>query len=678
MQDSPTDGRFEPWDLDSGPLRVLLDTVQAPVLMLDPAGRILRFNPAFESLTGYSEGEVRGRPLSDFLEAPAGAAALPAGDAAAGLQRADWVTRSGARRPIAWSSSTVPGPDGGPQHRIVTGMDLSAGLRADAALAALRASETRYAGIVSLAADAIISVDGEQRVVLFNEGAQEIFGWTAEEVMGQPLEMLLPARYREVHRSVHLPAFAGSATPSRRMGERREIWGLRKNGEEFPAEASISRLVVGDERVFTVLLRDVTVQKRLERAQRFLIDAGVVLASSLDYTLTLRALARLVVDGLADLCVIDMVSADGSVSRLEAAHREPGMRGLARRLAEYPLDRDRDHLVSDVLRTRAPTLVREVTPEVLDRVAQNPEHRSIIEAFSPVSYMVVPLLARDQLLGVILCVSSCRRYDHDDVELAQELARRAALAVDNARLYEEAQHAVQARDDVVSIVAHDLGNPLSAIRIATSLLLRTAADVEQGTLMWQQLGAIRSCAENMERLITSLLDLRRIEAGRLVLDRRVFAPAALLDRVVPALHLLAHERGIHLEVRSCEELPSVEVDVDRMVQVLENIIGNALKFTPSGGTVVVEAGRAEGCVQFAVADTGPGIHPDQLPHLFDRFWQARHSSRRSVGLGLSIARGIAEGHGGAIRVESEPGRGATFRVLIPAAGMEQATSSRRA
>jgi PAS domain S-box-containing protein len=672
---SVADAWLHPDAGDADVLRVLLDSVPALVVVLDPDGRIERFNRACQELTGYAEADVVGRTVQEFLLAADEVAAVTQVIAQLGegrhpsRYRNDWVTCDGERRPIAWSNTVVRDASGAVRHIIGMGMDLTAQLRAEAMAEALRVSEMKYAGIVSLAADAIISVDESQRIVLFNGGAQQIFGWSAGEATGQPLDILIPERFREEHRRRHVPQFGGTVPQTRLMGGRQEIRGLRRSGEEFPAEASISSMVVGGERVFTMVLRDITARKRLEAAQKFLIDAGIVLASSLDYTVTLKAVAGLVVDGLADLCVVDIADGRGAVTRLEAAHRDPAMAPLARRLAEFPLDRTREHLVSDVLSTRRPVLVSEVTPAVLDRVAQDRAHRALLESFAPVSYMAVPLLAREQLLGVILCVSSSRRFDDDDLELAQELARRAALAVDNARLYSEANQAIQARDDVVSIVAHDLGNPLSAIRVATSLLLRTTSSVEDGTLMWQQLGAIRSCTENMDRLITSLLDLRRIEAGRMVLDRRPCTAPALLDAVIPAFRLLAQEKRLTLDVRCETATGEYSIDRDRLGQVIENLLGNAVKFTPPGGRITVRASDVQGALHIAVADTGPGVHPGQLPHLFDRFWQARHSGGRSVGLGLSIAAGITEAHGGRIRVESEPGNGATFHVEIPAASL---------
>ena len=176
---------------------------------------------------------------------------------------------------------------------------------------ALRQSEARLAGLVSIAADAIISVDQEQRITLFNNGAEEIFGYAAAEMLGHPLAELLPARFHAAH-GHHFAAFGAAPQSARRMGERREILGLRRNGEEFPAEASILKVEVAGETAFTVVLRDVTQRRRVEEGQRFLADAGGVLTRSLDYDAVLAAVAQLPVPQLGDSCVLDIIGAEGS------------------------------------------------------------------------------------------------------------------------------------------------------------------------------------------------------------------------------------------------------------------------------------------------------------------------------------------------------------------------------
>jgi signal transduction histidine kinase len=274
-----------------------------------------------------------------------------------------------------------------------------------------------------------------------------------------------------------------------------------------------------------------------------------------------------------------------------------------------------------------------------------------------------------QTLGAIALVSSdpARPYTADDRLLAEELGRRAALAVDHARLYQAAQEAVAARDEVLSIVSHDLGNPLSAIRVSSRVVSRLLDQGETARAL-EQVEGIRTAGAQMERLIRDLLEVRRIEAGRLRLVRRPEPVAALVTEAVAALQPLADDQGVTLESRLDGALTAtLRVDADRVQQIFSNLIGNALKFTPTGGTITVGAAPFDDGVEFYVQDTGPGLSPEEIEHVFDRFWQARQLGSPGIGLGLSIARGMTEAHGGRIRVESEDGRGSRFLFRIPVA-----------
>ena len=534
----------------------------------------------------------------------------------------------------------------------------------------LDVTRTRFERIVEIAADAIISVDEDQTILLFNRGAEEIFGYDREEVLGESLDMLLPERFRQTHFR-HLERFAEGPEAARHMGERREIAGLRRDGREFPAEASISRLDTPDGRIFTVVLRDVTEQKKNEQTQRFLANASSVLTRSLDYEDTMAGLARIALPHLADWCVIDVVD-DGGLTRLEAAHADPAFREIVERLKDFPPEQTRPHPTLTVLETGEPELIETVSDEFVRGIAASEEHLALLRRLGVGSLLVVPLVARDRTLGAFALVSDdpARPFAPDDVLLAEELGRRAALAVDNARLYQEARDAVAARDEVLSVVSHDLGNPLSAIRVAARVLDRLL-EAGDAAAAREQVDAIREAGRQMERLIRDLLEIRRIESGRLRLVCRPEEVTELVDRAARSQKGLAGERDVTLEYALDEGLPEViRVDADRVLQIFSNFIGNALKFTPEGGTVTVGAEPTDAGVRFWVRDTGPGLTEDELAHVFDRYWQAQQQGSHGVGLGLSIARGLTEAHGGSVRVESGNGRGCTFYFELPATGPE--------
>ncbi|MFO7893266.1 MAG: ATP-binding protein [Longimicrobiales bacterium] len=526
----------------------------------------------------------------------------------------------------------------------------------------------RFERIVEIAADAIISVDEDQSILLFNRGAEEIFGYNREQVLGESLDILLPERFRTTHFQ-HLERFAEGPESARHMGQRREIAGLRKDGREFPAEASISRLDTPTGRIFTVVLRDVTEQKKAEQTQRFLANASSVLARSLDYENTMAGLARIALPHLADWCVIDVVD-NGGLTRIQAAHTDPALDELAQRLKDYPPEQTRPHPSLTVLETGEPERIESVSDDFVRGIVADHEHLALLRRLGIVSVLVVPLVARGRTLGAFTLVSAdpTRPFGADDVILAEELGRRAALAVDNARLYREARDAVAARDEVLSVVSHDLGNPLSAIRVAARVMdrLLEAGEVDAAR---EQVASIREAAGQMERLIRDLLEIRRIESGRLRLVCRPERVTELVDRAARALKGVAEERDVTLEESLADALPeTIRVDADRVHQIFSNFIGNALKFTPAGGTVTVGAEPTGDGVRFWVRDTGPGLSADELDRVFDRFWQAQQQGSHGVGLGLSIARGLTEAHGGTVRVESGQGQGSTFFFELPADG----------
>jgi signal transduction histidine kinase len=228
-----------------------------------------------------------------------------------------------------------------------------------------------------------------------------------------------------------------------------------------------------------------------------------------------------------------------------------------------------------------------------------------------------------------------------------------------------AETAVRARDDVLRVVSHDLGNSLSAISIHTAVLLRTLGPESADAL--ERIGNIRDLARQMARLRQDLLDVASIEAGRLSIEPEHHEPSELMETALEHLRPLAAVKAIGLRTAAADDLPLVMVDPERMLQVLANLGGNAIKFTPEGGEVVLRVERVEESVCFVVRDTGPGIEPEHLSHVFDRFWKVRERNRGGTGLGLAIAKGIVEAHGGRIWAESQPGAGSTFRFTIPAA-----------
>jgi signal transduction histidine kinase len=309
----------------------------------------------------------------------------------------------------------------------------------------------------------------------------------------------------------------------------------------------------------------------------------------------------------------------------------------------------------------------EVTPEYVASLTQSEYHDRLLDELRARSLIALPLLAHGRIFGSIVLIRSTdpRPYTSEDLSFAERVVLRAALAIENARLYDAAQHAVRARDEVLEVVAHDLRNPLSAILLQASRLASGSGEAEHRSRA--SVEGITRAATRMNRLIEDLLDVVRLEAGGLSIDAtRVSANRALSDSV-EAQEPLAASASLELRLDATHDLPDVWADRDRLLQIFENLIGNAVKFTPEGGRITVGASERGSDVLFWVADTGAGMGEDDLASVFDRFWQARRGERHGAGLGLAIAKGLVEAHGGRMWGESTLGRGTTFFFTIPSA-----------
>lgn len=681
-------------------LRPVLDS-QALVLVLDADGQIIEVSDECARRVGYARAALVGRPVWDDLLPPEEAAGMRSAlqalsiDTPALSLNTELLTRDCSRLTVDWVLSRL---DGTP---FVVGMGASQGRDAVATAgahppsdapgaAAIRLSRDELEGIVAISADAIVTVNETQRIVLFNEGAQRIFGYRSEEILGRPLDLLLPEGFEGLHHN-HIQAFRGSQDPARFMGERREVRGRRKNGEEFPAEASISRLSGGDRVLFTAAVRDITERKqaeeerqrllarerlaraeaeRAERSEAFLSETSQALAGSLDYETTLESVAHLAVPRLGDWCVCEIVAEDGAIQTVVVTASDTGRERTVREiLRRYPHDpRDTDRIVGQVLQRGEAVHVVYATEAALDRIAVDMGEATLLGELGPHALLAVPLVARGRILGVLVFGrgGADPSFGEERTALALEVGRRAGLAVDNARLYRAAQRATRARDDVLGIVAHDLRNLLHGIVMGGNMLLRRIHSLEDPSIR-KPADAIMRSADRMSRLIEDLLDVARIESQRLSVDAAAYEPAEFFRAVVEMMEPVASGKEIALRTSPDPDLPRVRADRDRVIQVLCNLVGNAVKFSPAGSNVTLGVDQAQDTAVFYVVDQGPGIPPEDVAHLFDPYWQAKQNQGEGSGLGLAIARGIVEAHGGRIWVESEPGNGSRFSFTLPLA-----------
>jgi signal transduction histidine kinase len=388
---------------------------------------------------------------------------------------------------------------------------------------------------------------------------------------------------------------------------------------------------------------------------RFVADALREVTRALDLNSALARLAKALLPRLGDLCIVDLLQEDGAM-------RPVGFAGMC-------LKHDDLGGAEGTRRVEAVVARRKTTAfTALDESSLDDRHRALATRFRAHSFLISPLIARDRVIGTI-SLAYCRQgmsFGADELLLADEVASHAALAIDNARLYEQARKAVQGRDELLSIVSHDLRNPLNVMSLALKVIDH-GGDAQRAV----NCDRIRRALDRMQRLIDDLLDVARVDSGTLELDLEPVDVGGILEDAMVLFSPIAAEKKILL-VRDYDPaagaLGQARVDGARIAQVLSNLLGNALKFTPAGGTIHLGARSFDADrIRIEVRDTGPGIGAEHLPHVFDRFWQCERR-KGGVGLGLTIAKGIVDAHGGTIHVESTPGMGACFWFTVERCG----------
>ncbi len=409
--------------------------------------------------------------------------------------------------------------------------------------------------------------------------------------------------------------------------------------------------------------------KREREREMFLARASEALAESLDYETTLKNLARAAVHHLADWCVIDVVDETGGLRRVASAHNNPAKEKLLLELQEkFPPDWDSPQPSARVLRTGKSELLEELTDDLMAERVRDAEHLKLIKEIGLKSHMAVALSARGHRLGAIsLGLSEGRgKYGPDDLSLAEELGRRAAAALDNARLYRAAQEANHMKDEFLATVSHELRTPLNAVLGWARMLRSATLDAETAG---RALETIERNARSQAQLIDDLLDVSRIISGKLRLDVRPVEIVKVIEASIDAVRPAAEAKSIRIQSILDRVGDVVLGDATRLQQVVWNLLSNAIKFTPKGGRVQISLSRVNSHLEIVVSDSGQGISRQFLPYVFDRFRQADSSSTRphsGLGLGLAIVKHLVEMHGGEVHADSAgEGEGAIFTVILP-------------
>lgn len=400
----------------------------------------------------------------------------------------------------------------------------------------------------------------------------------------------------------------------------------------------------------------------------FLAQTTTVFDAALEPEATLVNLARLAVPALAECAIVDLVNEDGHVRRLEVIDIDPTRRDMAQAIRRQVPNMRADSPFSRAIRTGQPALVPEVPQRSTDE-GSDPEHARLMRQLECRSMLLIPLVARGQTLGLLTLASrdTSRQYDGADLAVAQELAGRAAIALDNARLYRESQTANRTKDEFLAMVSHELRTPINAVLGWAAMLREHRLDPSRAEYACD---AIERSARAQAHMLEQLLDVSRAISGKL--DLRL-APAQLSGVVAAAVDAVrpeAEQKRIRIVSELDRGLPLMMADPERLQQVVVNLLSNAVKFSPEEGIVEVELRRDEGAAEIVVRDHGIGIRREFLPYVFERFRQAtagdRRKSNRGLGLGMSIARDIVERHGGTITADSAgEGKGSIFTVRLP-------------
>ena len=642
--------------------RATFDRAGVGMVLADAEGRFLRTNPRFQQLLGYRAEELEGMRFTEvtwpedidldwalFRE-------LRAGERDAYEIEKRYLRKDGT---VVWGrliGSLVQDDEGA--YRFGIGMVEDITDRKE-----IEEARNRLIAILEATPDTVGIIDGEGQTVYLNQAGRRHLGLgLTEDVSHRVLRSYHPDRAASLVLREGLPTAA-----------REGIWHgesalLGADGHEIPVSQVILAHYAdsGEVRFFSTVMRDLTERIHRDTAQRFLLAASRALSGSLDLERTLEVIVGLLVPERGDYCLIDLME-EGGIQRVVAHHWDPAKAGVVEGLRRHPVGGSERLGVSEVLRTGESLRVAEVTEPWLRAVSKGDDHLRLLRALEAVSEMIVPLRARGTVIGAVTlgATDPGHFFTDEDLILVEELCGRAGLALDNARLFEDAQRATALRDDVLRVVAHDLRNPIVTIALGADMLSRALPEGQEAARI--QLDAIRRSVETAERLLHDLLDVGRMEAGRLPIEPTPQPASALLEEAAAHYGALAADRGIDLQVEDPGELPLVRADRHRILQVFSNLIGNALRFTPAGGGVTLRARQVGAGVRFEVQDTGSGISEEGLPRLFEPFWQATAARGTGVGLGLPIVRGIVEAHQGTVDVETRVGEGTTIAFVLPAA-----------
>ena len=655
-----------PETIDAALLRLaaIIESSQAAIYSSDLDGRITSWNAAAEQLFGYPAAAAIGQRLAMIIppEQQAEEAELfrriLGGE---GVEHYETIRRRGDGSLVDVSLTASPIRD---RSGAIVGVSKIA--RDISEQRRLERNGRLLAAIVESSDDAIISKDTTGTIMSWNRGAERLFGYAAEEMIGRSIRTIIPADRQSEEDEVLRRVGRGETV------DHFETVRCRKDGSLVTISLTVSPVRNKDGRIVgaSKIARDITEAKRSADRAVFLSEAGKALASSLDYEATLTSVATLAVPSIADWCAVDIVGEGGNIERLAVAHVDPAKAELARTVRARYEDPSSPNSVASVVRTSTPALVPRITDEMVVAAARGDQERiDLVRSLGLMSYLCVPLVAHGRTLGALTfstAASSGRQYNDDDLKFAEDVAARAAIAVDNAQAYKEARAANQLKDEFLATLSHELRTPLNAI-LGYSRLVRSGM-IEPGKQA-RALDTIERNATMLTQIVGDVLDVSRIITGKIRLNIQPVDVPSVIKNALETITPAADAKQLRVNTILDPRAAPVSGDPDRLQQIVWNLVSNAVKFTPKGGRIHVVLERIDSHVEIVVSDTGAGIKAEFLPFVFERFRQGDAGTAREhtgLGLGLAIVRHLVELHGGTVGAESAgPGHGATFRVRLP-------------